>query len=191
MPSIGPLATAKGVLPKRGSTIKSPLAVGQVCSDLPKSTGLASRLAKRPNAKQTEGSEPLRSSSALRHQQKNNVSALLSGNLVVRREPILPRLLKCQDSSGCSKPFKSPVPEGFRTSQSNALLKKKTLGINRNAFVPWGSKGGFFRAPKKSISPEPIVEDENKENLEEEKQEEDTPPPNPLVLWESEDDVGH
>ncbi|OMO63212.1 SNF2-related protein [Corchorus olitorius] len=65
-----------------------------------------------------------------------NVDALLRGNLVVRRQSLLPRVLSVADGAAvCRKPFKPPCSDGY--SDGNEHLARRLWA--RKRFVPWGS----------------------------------------------------
>ncbi|KAJ7001101.1 protein CHROMATIN REMODELING 25 [Populus alba x Populus x berolinensis] len=106
-----------------------------------------------------------------------NVDDLLRGNLVVRRQPLLPRVLSVTEGAAiCRKPFKPPCSNGY--NDGNEHLARRLWA--RKRFVPWVAN--IFNVPS-------VVENEVVE-------ESVTLPPgiDPLVLWqpeESEDGVGN
>ncbi|XP_022746295.1 protein CHROMATIN REMODELING 25 [Durio zibethinus] len=65
-----------------------------------------------------------------------NVHALLRGNLIVRRQSLLPRLLSVTEGAAvCRKPFKPPCSNGY--GNGNEHLARRLWA--RKRFVPWGS----------------------------------------------------
>eukprot|EP00250_Pteridium_aquilinum_P031563 c43839_g1_i1 orf=2-565(-) len=65
-----------------------------------------------------------------------NVAALLSGNLVVSRQSLLPKVLSVSDSADViRRPFKSPCP-GINGEKTAELLRRLNA---RKRFVPWCS----------------------------------------------------
>ncbi|XVE66844.1 hypothetical protein DITRI_Ditri08aG0112400 [Diplodiscus trichospermus] len=65
-----------------------------------------------------------------------NVDALLRGNLVVRRQSLLPRVLAVTEGAAvCRKPFKPPCSNGY--GNGNEHLARRLWA--RKRFVPWGS----------------------------------------------------
>ncbi|XWS39958.1 hypothetical protein CRYUN_Cryun18bG0099000 [Craigia yunnanensis] len=65
-----------------------------------------------------------------------NVDALLRGNLVVRRQSLLPRVLSVTEGAAvCRKPFKPPCSNGY--GNGNEHLARRLWA--RKRFVPWGS----------------------------------------------------
>ncbi|CAN1133474.1 Protein CHROMATIN REMODELING 25 [Linum perenne] len=105
-----------------------------------------------------------------------NVDALVRGNLVVRRQSLLPRVLSVTDGAAvCRKPFKPPCSSGYNDS-SEKLFRR--LGARRR-FVPWGSSTPVV-IPSSTRTSVP--------NLAEEEAEEETvalpPGIEPLVLWQ-------
>ncbi|CAN1166310.1 Proteasome subunit alpha type-2-A [Linum perenne] len=65
-----------------------------------------------------------------------NVDALVRGNLVVRRQSLLPRILSVTDGAAvCRKPFKPPCSSGYNDSSEKLFRRLRA----RRRFVPWGS----------------------------------------------------
>lgn len=65
-----------------------------------------------------------------------NIAALVRGNLVVKRQPLLPRVLAVTDGAAVArKPFKPPCYNGC--SNQNEQLARRLWA--RKRFVPWGS----------------------------------------------------
>ncbi|KAL3515271.1 hypothetical protein ACH5RR_022173 [Cinchona calisaya] len=65
-----------------------------------------------------------------------NVDALLRGNLVVKRQSLLPRVYSVTDSAASvRKPFKPPCSNGY--CNNNEQLTRRLWA--RKRFVPWGS----------------------------------------------------
>ncbi|KAI3525411.1 hypothetical protein L1887_04185 [Cichorium endivia] len=115
---------------------------------------------------------------ATHNQKSQNVDALLRGNLVVKRQSLLPRVLSVTEREAVlKKPFKPPSADGY--SNQNEQLNRRLWA--RKRFVPWGSNRPA------------LVPITNRLNLpvsvEEEVPEENTKlPPDiePLILWQPE-----
>ncbi|GAV66346.1 SNF2_N domain-containing protein/Helicase_C domain-containing protein [Cephalotus follicularis] len=115
-----------------------------------------------------------------------NVDALVRGNLVVRRQSLLPRVLSVSEGAAvCRKPFKPPCSNGY--SDRNEELSRR-LWV-RKRFIPWGSSRPVLVAITNRLNtPTAIEKDAEEENV--------ALPPGvePLVLWqpeESEDVAGN
>ncbi|KAJ0076636.1 hypothetical protein Patl1_36147 [Pistacia atlantica] len=66
-----------------------------------------------------------------------NVDALVRGNLVVKRQSLLPRVLSVTEGAAvCRKPFKPPCSDGY--NNGNEHLARRLWA--RKRFVPWGSE---------------------------------------------------
>ncbi|KAG6600328.1 Protein CHROMATIN REMODELING 25, partial [Cucurbita argyrosperma subsp. sororia] len=108
-----------------------------------------------------------------------NVDALLRGNLVVRRQSLLPRVLSVAESAAvCRKPFKPPCSSGY-DERNNQLAHRLWA---RKRFVPWGSSRPVSPVISYNLFVPKIAEkDVVEENV--------TLPPgiDPLVLWQPED----
>ncbi|KAE8803871.1 putative DNA repair and recombination RAD54-like protein [Hordeum vulgare] len=64
----------------------------------------------------------------------------LWGNLVVRRQPLIPCILSVSDAAAIArKPFKPPCGNGY--SENSELLARRLSA--RKRFVPWGSVQPF------------------------------------------------
>ncbi|MBA0727312.1 hypothetical protein Golax_000311 [Gossypium laxum] len=109
-----------------------------------------------------------------------NVDALLRGNLVVRRQSLLPRVLSVTEGAAvCRKPFKPPCSYGYSNGKEN--LARRLWA--RKRFVPWGSLTPALVAIAKPLGiarPESDEADIVEEIV--------TLPPGvePLVLWQPE-----
>ncbi|XVF67591.1 hypothetical protein PTKIN_Ptkin10aG0133400 [Pterospermum kingtungense] len=106
-----------------------------------------------------------------------NVDALLRGNLVVRRQSLLPRVLSVTEGAAvCRKPFKPPCSNGY----GNKHLARRLWA--RKRFVPWGSLRPALVAISNRLD---ITRTDGTETLEEIV----TLPPGiePLVLWQPEE----
>lgn len=115
-----------------------------------------------------------------------NVEALVRGNLVVRRQPLLPRVLSVTDGAAVArKPFKPPCSDGYE--DGNEQLARRLWA--RKRFVPWGSSRPALVAITNRLNIHSVIEkDELKESV-------SLPPGvDPLVLWqplESEEGAGN
>ncbi|XVE93354.1 hypothetical protein REPUB_Repub01dG0184700 [Reevesia pubescens] len=108
-----------------------------------------------------------------------NVDALLRGNLVVRRQSLLPRVLSVTEGAAvCRKPFKPPCSNGY--GNGNEHLARRLWA--RKRFVPWGSSRPALVAITNRID---ITRTDGADVVEEEIV---TLPPGvePLVLWQPE-----
>ncbi|XP_058097109.1 protein CHROMATIN REMODELING 25 [Magnolia sinica] len=108
-----------------------------------------------------------------------NVAALVRGNLVVKRQPLLPRVLSVSEGAAVArKPFKPPCSNGYR-DQNGELVRRLWA---RKKFVPWGSSRPALVAINNRFSITTVIE---KDGLEES---EPLPPGvEPLVLWQAEE----
>nr|DAD41242.1 TPA_asm: hypothetical protein HUJ06_015565 [Nelumbo nucifera] len=111
-----------------------------------------------------------------------NVAALLRGSLVVRRQPLLPRVLSVSDGAAVArKPFKPPCTQ--RYSDQNEELARRLWA--RKRFVPWGSSRPALVPVTNRLSASSVVEKYvPEENV--------SLPPGvePLVLWQPEESEG-
>ncbi|KAK4752132.1 hypothetical protein SAY87_020930 [Trapa incisa] len=118
-------------------------------------------------------------SSALSNEDRKskNVDALLRGNLVVKRQPLLPRVLSVTEGAVvCRKPFKPPCPNGY--NNKNQQLARRLCA--RKRFVPWGSSRPALVAITNQVNIQSYIkEEEEKVNL--------PPGIEPLVLWQPEE----
>ncbi|KAJ4894010.1 Protein CHROMATIN REMODELING 25 [Raphanus sativus] len=104
-----------------------------------------------------------------------NVNDLMRGNLVVQRQPLLPRVLSVSEGEAvCRKPFKPPCSHGYNTT---GQLSRRLSA--RKRFVPWGSSTPVvFALPTKLNESTTIEKDEEEEVV-------SLPPEiEPLVLWQ-------
>ncbi|XP_072952965.1 DNA repair and recombination protein RAD54 [Typha angustifolia] len=107
-----------------------------------------------------------------------NVAALVRGNLLVRRQPLIPRILSVSDGAEVArKPFKPPCRNGYR--DHNEELARRLWA--RKRFVPWNSS----RQPLAAITnilqtPTAATEDYS------EKDQALPPGIEPLILWQPE-----
>ena len=101
------------------------------------------------------------------------------GNLVVKRQSLLPRVYSVTDvAARLRKPFKPPCPEGY--GGTNEQLARRLWA--RKRFVPWGSTTPTFVAITNRLNVSEAVENDAVEESV------DLPPGiEPLVLWQSED----
>ncbi|KAK9044328.1 hypothetical protein V6N11_072638 [Hibiscus sabdariffa] len=110
-----------------------------------------------------------------------NVDALLRGNLVVRRQSLLPRVLSVTEGAAvCRKPFKPPCSSGYDNGKED--LARRLWA--RKRFVPWGTSRPALVAIAKPLG---IIRTESDgADVEEETV---TLPPGiePLVLWQPEE----
>ncbi|XP_039015283.1 LOW QUALITY PROTEIN: protein CHROMATIN REMODELING 25-like [Hibiscus syriacus] len=108
-----------------------------------------------------------------------NVDALLRGNLVVRRQSLLPRVLSVTEGAAvCRKPFKPPCSNGYDNGKENLTHRLWA----RKRFVPWGSSRPALVAIAKPL----IRTESDRTDI---KEEIVTLPPGvePLVLWQPEE----
>ncbi|XP_077249853.1 DNA repair/recombination protein isoform X2 [Tasmannia lanceolata] len=119
------------------------------------------------------------SSSSDLDRKSQNVQALVRGNLVVQRQPLLPRVLSVTDGAAFArKPFKPPCLNGYR-DQNEELVRRLWA---RKRFVPWGSSRPALVSISNHLNLPPII----KKDVEEESK--PLPPGvEPLVLWQTEE----
>ncbi|KVH93280.1 Helicase, C-terminal [Cynara cardunculus var. scolymus] len=115
---------------------------------------------------------------AASHQKSQNVDALLRGNLIVKRQSLLPRVLSVTEREAVlKKPFKPPSADGY-SNQNEQLVRRLWA---RKRFVPWGSNRPALLPITNRVNV-PI-------SVEEEVPEESTSLPpeiEPLILWQPE-----
>uniref|UniRef100_A0A0E0CRV4 DNA repair and recombination protein RAD54 n=1 Tax=Oryza meridionalis TaxID=40149 RepID=A0A0E0CRV4_9ORYZ len=112
-----------------------------------------------------------------RERKSQNVDALVRGNLVVRRQPLIPRILSVSDAAAIArKPFKPPCQNGY--SENNEQLARRLSA--RKRFVPWGSVQPF--AVTNILPQSPAVSSDDSV----EKEESLPPGIEPLILWQPE-----
>ncbi|KAJ1256270.1 hypothetical protein BS78_K054500 [Paspalum vaginatum] len=113
-----------------------------------------------------------------KERKSQNVDALVRGNLVVRRQPLIPRILSVSDAAAIArKPFKPPCQSGY--SENNEQLARRLSA--RKRFVPWGSTQTF--AVIHNLPQSPAVAS----NSSTEKEEPLPPGIEPLILWQSDE----
>ncbi|XP_068642553.1 protein CHROMATIN REMODELING 25 isoform X2 [Aristolochia californica] len=108
-----------------------------------------------------------------------NVAALVRGNLVVKRQSLLPRVLSVSEGAAVArKPFKPPCLNGYR-DQNEELIRRLWA---RKRFVPWGSLRPALVTISNRVNIPQIIEEDNLEEVK-------SLPPGvePLVLWHPED----
>ncbi|CAL4967142.1 unnamed protein product [Urochloa decumbens] len=113
-----------------------------------------------------------------RERKSQNVDALVRGNLVVRRQPLIPRILSVSDAAAIArKPFKPPCQNGY--SENNEQLARRLSA--RKRFVPWGSTQAFAVTHNLPQSPTAasVTSSEKEEPL--------PPGIEPLILWQREE----
>ncbi|KAF8405043.1 hypothetical protein HHK36_009940 [Tetracentron sinense] len=122
---------------------------------------------------------PADSPSSDEDRKSQNVAALVKGNLVVRRQPLLPRVLSVADGAAVArKPFKPPCPNMYN-DQNEQLVRRLWA---RKRFVPWGSSRPALVAVTNNLNIPSVVErDVSEESV--------CLPPGvePLVLWQPEE----
>ncbi|XP_027912240.1 protein CHROMATIN REMODELING 25 [Vigna unguiculata] len=124
----------------------------------------------------------------IEERKSQNVDALVRGNLVVKRQSLLPRLLSVsQGAAVCRKPFKPPSSKSHASTYNQDLTRRLSA---RKRFVPWGSSSPIprpafsdfqFNAPvtESLLDVHVPVSEEPKPSL--------PPGIDPLVLWHSQD----
>ncbi|KAJ4817595.1 DNA repair and recombination protein RAD54-like [Rhynchospora pubera] len=127
------------------------------------------------------GEEDSPSSDQDQERKSQNVADLVRGNLVVKRQPLIPRILSVSEAAAVArKPFKPPCGMGYR--DHNEELARRLFA--RKRFVPWGS--GQPLTPISNLLPQtPVVSSSGEDCLE--KREELPPGVEPLILWQSEE----
>ncbi|KAL6912084.1 hypothetical protein ACP4OV_000889 [Aristida adscensionis] len=113
-----------------------------------------------------------------RERKSQNVDALVRGNLIVRRQPLIPRILSVSEAAAIArKPFKPPCLNGY--SENSEQLARRLLA--RKRFVPWGSTQTF--AAIHNIPQSPTISSD----ISSEKEEPLPPGIEPLILWQRDD----
>ncbi|MED6217764.1 DNA-dependent ATPase protein rad54 [Stylosanthes scabra] len=111
-----------------------------------------------------------------------NVDALLRGNLIVKRQPLLPRVLSVGKggAGACRKPFKPPS-SNHTYDNDNALARRLSA---RKRFVPWGSSACFPRPPLVDLNANENASCIDNAEQPHDKIEVPLPPGiDPLILW--------
>ncbi|ERM97150.1 protein CHROMATIN REMODELING 25 isoform X1 [Amborella trichopoda] len=124
-----------------------------------------------------EDDEVLSSESTMSDEDRKmqNIDALLRGNLIVRRQSLLPSLSISDGAATARKPFKPPSKNGYR-DQNEDLFRRLWA---RKRFVPWGSSRPALVAISSFLK---IPNEVNQDTVEEIQ----SLPPGiePLVLWQ-------
>ncbi|KAK6916452.1 SNF2, N-terminal [Dillenia turbinata] len=107
-----------------------------------------------------------------------NIEDLVRGNLVVRRQSLLPQVLSVAEGAAVArKPFKPPCSNGY----SNGELIRRLWA--RKRFVPWGSSRPSLVALHNRVEIPNNIKQEELEEIA------SLPPGvDPLVLWQPEED---
>lgn len=109
-----------------------------------------------------------------------NVEALIKGNLIVKRQSLLPRVLSVGTTGAavCRKPFKPPSDAAYTNNQD---LSRRLSA--RKRFVPWGSTTPI---PIPNPTPSPLMELNLNVPVPEDELKPSPLPPgvDPLVLWQ-------
>ncbi|KAI3777664.1 hypothetical protein L1987_47465 [Smallanthus sonchifolius] len=115
---------------------------------------------------------------AASQRKSQNVDALLRGNLVVKRQSLLPRVLSVTEREAVLKrPFKPPSADGY-SNQNEQLLRRLCA---RKRFVPWGSNRPALIPITNRLNVHVSVEEEVTEEVTK------LPPDiEPLILWQPE-----
>ncbi|KAJ8763549.1 hypothetical protein K2173_002432 [Erythroxylum novogranatense] len=125
------------------------------------------------------GSDEPSSASSDDDRKSQNVEALVRGNLVVRRQSLLPRVLTVSEGAAiCRKPFKPPCSNGYK--EGTDLLARRLWA--RKRFVPWGlSRPVSLPVPHQLGAQASVERDVGDESV--------ILPPgiDPLVLWQPEE----
>ncbi|KAF5757912.1 putative DNA helicase chromatin remodeling SNF2 family [Helianthus annuus] len=111
-------------------------------------------------------------------QKSQNVDALLRGNLVVKRQSLLPRVYSVSEREAVlKKPFKPPCADGY-SNQNEQLIRRLCA---RKRFVPWGSNRPALIPITNRLNAHVSVEAEVPEEVTK------LPPDiEPLILWQPE-----
>ncbi|OVA15799.1 SNF2-related [Macleaya cordata] len=108
-----------------------------------------------------------------------NVAALVRGNLVVSRQPLIPRVLSVSEAAAVArKPFKPPCSSGY-SDQKEELVRRLWA---RKRFVPWGSSRPALIGITNRLDIPSVAEKDDPEEI--------VSLPEgvePLVLWQSEE----
>ncbi|WJX54532.1 DNA-dependent ATPase protein rad54 [Trifolium repens] len=104
-----------------------------------------------------------------------NVEALISGNLILKRQSLLPRVLSTNGAASvCRKPFKPPSEDASYNNQQDLARRLSA----RKRFVPWGSTTPIpILIPTTTTSSTAAIPLEDKDEV-------PLPPGiDPLILW--------
>ncbi|XP_074571282.1 DNA repair and recombination protein RAD54 [Curcuma longa] len=133
-----------------------------------------------------EGDEPeenqacsSESTSSDHDRKSQNVAALVRGNLHVRRQPLIPRILSVSDGAAVArKPFKPPCSKRYK-DQNDELSRRLWA---RKRFVPWGSS-----APRRPLVAIDYIQHPPSINSDDPEKEDQLLPPGiePLILWQA------
>ncbi|KAL2349569.1 hypothetical protein Fmac_003569 [Flemingia macrophylla] len=120
----------------------------------------------------------------IEERKSQNVEALVRGNLVVKRQSLLPRLLAVsQGAAVCRKPFKPPCSKSDASGYNQDLTRRLSA---RKRFVPWGSSSALPRPALQELALNVSVTESHVDVAEEVKP--SLPPGiDPLVLWHPHD----
>ncbi|KAG2375408.1 Protein CHROMATIN REMODELING 25 [Vigna angularis] len=120
----------------------------------------------------------------IEERKSQNVDAVVRGNLVVKRQSLLPRLLSVsQGAVVCRKPFKPPSSKTHASTYNQDLTRRLSA---RKRFVPWGSSSPIPRPAISDFQFNVSVTDVDVPVSEEPKP--SLPPGiDPLVLWHPQD----
>ncbi|KAK9109182.1 hypothetical protein Sjap_017242 [Stephania japonica] len=106
-----------------------------------------------------------------------NVDALVRGNLVVKRQSLIPRVLSVSEAAAVArKPFKPPCSNGYGGEKKEELVRRLWA---RKRFVPWGSSRPVLVEISNRLNVPSGVE-----NVGSEESEPLPPGIEPLVLWQ-------
>ncbi|KAL9276140.1 hypothetical protein ACSQ67_026312 [Phaseolus vulgaris] len=122
----------------------------------------------------------------IEERKSQNVDALVRGNLVVKRQSLLPRLLSVsQGAAVCRKPFKPPSSKSHASTYNQDLTRRLSA---RKRFVPWGSSSPIPRPafPDFQLN-SPVTESHVDVPVSEELTPSLPPGIDPLVLWHPQD----
>ncbi|XP_027362727.1 protein CHROMATIN REMODELING 25 [Abrus precatorius] len=120
----------------------------------------------------------------IEQRKSQNVDALVRGNLIVKRQPLLPRLLSVsQGAEVCRKPFKPPCSKSDASSYNQDLTRRLSV---RKRFVPWGSCSSI---PRPAFEEFKFNLPESHADVDVDLEVEPSLPPgiDPLVLWHPQD----
>lgn len=101
------------------------------------------------------------------------------GNLHVRRQPLIPRILSVSDGAAVArKPFKPPCSKRYK-DQNDELSRRLWA---RKRFVPWGSS-----APRRPLVAIDYIQHPPSSNSHDPENEDQLLPPGiePLILWQA------
>ncbi|KAK7308778.1 hypothetical protein RJT34_05004 [Clitoria ternatea] len=130
------------------------------------------------------------SDSGEEERKSQNVDALVRGNLIVKRQSLLPRLVSVSHGAGvCRKPFKPPSSKSDTYCYNQDLTRRLSV---RKRFVPWGTSSPIPRPALEELKLNvPLTDDDVAVAVADDVKPSLPPGIDPLVLWQPQDPPSH